>query len=116
MYGEGKFKAVFIGSAYMLSPYLVFMPIVNLLSYVLTRNEGFVITFSTTIIWAYVLLLLFFSVKEINNYSVKKTIGSIAISLFFIVIVVVAFSIVYMLCNEFVEMITTIIKEAIYRV
>jgi len=116
MYGEGKFRAIFIGAAYMLSPYLLFMPIVNLLSYVLTSNEGFVIKFSCTIIWSYVLLLLFFSVKEINNYSTGKTLGSIAISVFFIIIVVVAFSIVYMLCNECVEMITTIIKEAIYRV
>lgn len=115
MYGEGHFKSVFVGSAYMLSPYLVFMPIVNLLSYVLTQNEAFVIGFGSAIIWGYVAIQLFFSVKEINNYTPRRTLGGIAISLFFMVIVVMAFSIVYMLCNEFVEMVTTIVKEVMYR-
>ena len=115
MYGEGRFKSVFMGSAYMLSPYVVFMPVINLLSYVLTRNEAFVIEFGTAIIWSYVAIQLFLSVKEINNYTPRRTLGGIAISLFFIVIVVMAFSIVYMLCSEFVEMMTTIFKEVIYR-
>lgn len=115
MYGEGRLKSVFISGAYMLSPYLVFMPVVNLLSYVLTENESFVISFATAAIWGYVLILLYFCTKEINNYSVKRTFGSIAVSLFFIVVVVIAFSIVYMLCNEFIEMLITIIKEAVIR-
>lgn len=115
MYGEGHFKSVFMGSAYMLSPYLVFMPLVIILSYVLTENEAFVIEFGSMIIWGYVAIQLFLSVKEINNYTPRRTVGGIVISLFFIVIVIMAFSIVYMLCNEFIEMVTTIVKEVMYR-
>ena len=116
MYGEGHFRSVFIAGAYMLSPYLVFMPVINLLSLVLTLNEAFVIEFGTVLIWAWVILLLFLSIKEIHNYSPRRTLGAIAVTLFFIIIVIVAAAIVYMLCHEAVELAVTVVKEALYRV
>lgn len=116
MYGEGHFRSVFIAGAYMLSPYLVFMPVLVLLSLVLTLNEAFVIEFGTVLIWAWAAILLYLSVKEVHNYSPRRTLGAIAVTLFFIIIVIVAAAIVYMLCHEAVDMAVTVVKEALYRV
>lgn len=116
MYGEGRLRAVFIGGAYMLSPYLVFMPILVLLSHGLTLNEAFVIEFGTVLVWSWVALLLFLSVKEVHNYTPKRTLGAISVTLFFIIIVIVAAAIVYMLCHEAADMAVTVVKEALYRV
>ncbi len=100
--GEGSFRNVLISTAYALTPYVVITPFVIVLSYILTRNEGFIISFLwlTGVIWSGV--LLFVGVKETQNYSARETVKNIFLTLFFMVMVVVAFCILYLIWNKLI--------------
>jgi len=113
--GEGRLKDVYNATAYAMSPMIIFMPVVVALSYVLTLNEAFVIQFSNVIILTWCSIMLFIGTKEIHDYSVSGTIKNILLTLFLMFIVVIAFSILYMLGDEAVNFLYTFIKEALYR-
>lgn len=114
--GEGKFRDVYCTTAYSLSPLVLFMPVVTLLSYILTLNEGFIIQFANIGIWCWLGILIFLSLKEIHNYSLSKVIGNIFLTLFLMFVIIIAYFIVYMLGNETFNFFYIIVKEAVYRI
>lgn len=114
--GEGKFRDVYCTTSYALAPLVLFMPIVTLLSYVITLNEGFIIQFASVAIWVWCGVLIFVSLKEIHNFSVGGVIKNILLTLFLMFIFVIAYFIVYMLGSETFNFIYTLVKEAAYRI
>lgn len=112
--GKGRFRDVYCATAYSFAPFILFMPIVVALSYIATLNEAFLIQFSTIIIWAWTAVMAFIGVREIHNYEPSEALKNILITLFFMFVVVIVISIVYMLANEAVNFIYTIIKEVAY--
>ena len=113
--GEGSFRQVYIATAYSLSPYIILTPAVILLTYVLTLNEAFIVSFSSAAIIAYTGVTFFFGIREIHNYSAGETIKNILITLFFILIAIIAFAILYLLWGQIIEFVTTIFGEVGYR-
>lgn len=113
--GEGKLRSIYIGTAYSLAPYVIFTPFVIVLTYVLTLNEAFMITFSWQFFVMWSALILFLGVMEIHNYTVKESIKNILITLFFIIMVIVAFVVLYIIWDQIIEFFKTIGGEVIYR-
>lgn len=114
--GEGRFKDIYIGTIYSLAPFLVFSPILTLLSNVLTYNEAFVYVFSIRIIYAWCLIILFIMLKEIHNYTFSDTIRNIFVTLFGMVIMLLVVFIVFVLIDQVYDFVYSIIKEAVLRV
>jgi uncharacterized membrane protein (GlpM family) len=114
--GEGRFKDVYIATAYSLAPYIIFMPFVIALSYVVTLNEAFILSFAALVIWVWVAVILFLGLKEIHNYEIKEVIKNILLSLFLMFVAVIIYSIVYMLWDQLIEFVFTFIKEVAYNV
>lgn len=114
--GEGRLKDVYIATAYSFAPMILFMPLVTLLSYVITLNEEFIISFSTMGIWIWCAVAMFLGLKEIHDYEVWDVIKNILLTLFFMFIVILALSIIYMLWDQGAEFIYSIVKEVAYRV
>lgn len=114
--GEGRFKEIYIGTIYSLAPFLVFSPILTLLSSVLTYNEAFVYVFSIRIIYAWCLIILFIMLKEIHNYTFSDTIRNIFVTLFGMVIMLLVVFIVFVLIDQVYDFVYSIIKEAVLRV
>ncbi|MGA4718460.1 YIP1 family protein [Fictibacillus nanhaiensis] len=114
--GEGRFKDIYIGTIYSLAPFLVFSPILTLLSNVLTYNESFVYVFSIRIIYAWCLIILFIMLKEIHNYTFSDTIRNIFVTLFGMVIMLLVVFIVFVLIDQVYDFVYSIIKEAVLRV
>jgi sugar lactone lactonase YvrE/uncharacterized membrane protein (GlpM family) len=114
--GEGRFKDIYIGTIYSLAPFLVFSPILTLLSSVLTYNEAFVYVFSIRIIYAWCLIILFIMLKEIHNYTFSDTIRNIFVTLFGMVIMLLVVFIVFVLIDQVYDFVYSIIKEAVLRV
>ena len=74
LYGETKLRMIFTTITYSLIPYLIFTPIMILVSQILSVQEaGFYGTINS-IMWLWVLLLVFSSIMYMNNFSFKKTI------------------------------------------
>lgn len=114
--GEGKLKAIYCSFIYSMAPYLVFMPIIFLLSHVVTNNEVFFVEFATVFMVTWIGVLLFLSIKEINNYTVKETVKIIGLTLFTILIACLLAFIIYVLWSQVFDFLQSLFREAVYRI
>ncbi len=114
--GEAKFRELYCGYAYSLAPYIVFTPVVLVLSNVVTANEVFLVSFSRLFIAVWVCILLFISLKELNDYSFKDTVKSIALTLFTVLILSLVVFILYVLFAQVFEFVIKIFGEVAYRI
>lgn len=113
--GEARFRDLYIGIAYSLTPVVILCPLAVLLSNVLTYNEAFLVSIIYIVAygWAgvqFVLMLMF-----LNDFSLRKTIGVIVWSAFTILVVVAVAFIVIVLLNQLWDFIASIYGEAVYR-
>jgi len=114
--GEGRFKDVYISSVFSLAPIIIVLPILTILSQVLTYNEEFIINLITYLGVGLTVIYFFIMVKEIHYYEVKESIGSILISFFTMVMMLLSTIIIYILLSEFFTLIKDIIMEVVARV
>ena len=82
----------------------------------LTQNEVFVLQFANLFIEVWIVILLFLSIKEVNNYSVKETVKVILLTAFTILIAALLVFIIYVLMSQAIEFVVTVIREAVYRI
>jgi DNA-binding beta-propeller fold protein YncE len=114
--GEGRFKDVYITTVFSMTPIIIVLPIVTILSQVLTYNEEFIINMLTWVGLGTTIIYFFIMVKETHYYEVKATIGSIFISFFTMIMLLLSSIIIYILLNELFTLIKDIIMEVMARV
>lgn len=114
--GEGSLKDIFCSFAYCFTPYLFLKPLVIALSYIVTFNEGFIISLLNFIIYAGCGILLFVMIKEIQAYKLSETVKCILITLFTMVMLVIGGVIMFALVNQLWEFLVGVGKEAMFRV
>ena len=73
-------------------------------------------TFANYFMIAWVAVLLFIAIMEINNYTVKETIKIICLTLFTILIVCLLVFIFYVLWSQVFDFIQSIVGEVVYRI
>ncbi len=109
--GEGRFRDVFIASAYSLFPFALFALPLALFSNLLTLNEIFIYTFSRDFIYAWCALMLVIMVMEIHNYSFAETLRNIALTLFTMLMFLLTAYIFFVLFNQLADFIRAIVQE-----
>ena len=114
--GEGRLKDIYYTLVYSLAPYLVFTPIIFVLSHVVSQNEEFFISFGRLFMICWCAVLVFISIKEVNDYTVKETIKIILLTLFTILIVCLLAFIIYVLGSQVIDFLQQIPREAVYRI
>ncbi len=114
--GEGKFKHIYCSLIYSFGPYLVIQPALFVLSHVVTENEAFFVRFGNTAMLAWIGVLIFLSIKEINNYSVKETVKIIVLTVFTILIVCLLAFIIYVLSSQVIDFVESIFREVVYKI
>ncbi|MBP5184835.1 MAG: hypothetical protein J6113_06985 [Lachnospiraceae bacterium] len=114
--GEGKLKHIYCSFIYGFGPYLCFTPVIFLLSHVVTDNERFFVDFGRLFMLAWVAVLIFIAVKEINNYNVKETIKIILLTAFTILIVSLLAFIIYVLWSQVFDFLQQIPREVVYKI
>lgn len=116
--GEGKarFRDVFISTAYMLAPFVVFMPFVILISHMITGNELALLELGIIAILGWVVVNLLIATKEIHMFEMREAIGHLLITVFLMAVIVLAASLIFLLCQELIDMIVSVAKEVYYRV
>lgn len=114
--GEGRLKDVFIATAYVLIPFILFTLPMTFLSHFLTYNEAFIFDFYHQIVFGWTLLLIVLSIKGIHNYTFMETIKNILIIIFGMFILVLIGLLIYSFMGQLVEFVLSVIKEVIYRV
>ncbi len=114
--GEGKLKHIYCSLIYSFGPYILIQPVIFLLSHVVTNNEIFFVSFGNLCMITWVVVLLFISIKEINNYTVKETVKIICLTVFTILIVCLLAFIIYVLWSQVFEFIQSICGEVVYKI
>ena len=113
--GEGRFKDVYVTTVFALAPFFLVLPVMTLLSQVLTYNEAFLMQALQFLSVGVTVIYFFFMVKETHFYNVKETIVSIFVSFFTMVMVLLSTFIIYILLNELVTLLIDIVMEVVYR-
>lgn len=114
--GEGTVKKIYCSFVYSLTPYIVLMPIVFVLSHIVTINEAFLVVFMYYLIYGWCALLFILSVKEVNNYTTKETVKVLCLTIFTILIMALLIFIIYVLWAQVIEFIRAICGEVVYRI
>lgn len=116
--GEGKarFRDVFISTAYVLAPFVVLMPFVILISHMITGNELALLELAIIAIIGWVVINLLIATKEIHVFELGEAIVHLLITAFLMAVIVLAVSMIYMLCEEMIDMVISVVKEVYYRV
>ncbi|HAX03072.1 MAG: hypothetical protein A2Y45_06530 [Tenericutes bacterium GWC2_34_14] len=113
--GEGKLSDVYQGTAYMLLPMIIGLPILTIISNVLTYNEGFIYQTVLYIVVGLTLLYMIIMVKEVHFYDMKPTIMNLFITVFTGLMIMAVLFIIYLLLNEVFVLFSDIVRELISR-
>lgn len=114
--GEGTLKNVYVSVGYAFSGYIIFIPVLTVLSHMLTTKEIFIYEFCYALIIGYTLILVFLSVKETHCYTPGKTVGNLLLTAAFMIIAILAFIILYILWKELFSFLSELLEEVKYRV
>lgn len=114
--GEGKFRHIYSSLIYSFGPYMAITPFIFLLSHAVTNNEIFFVQFGNLCMVVWVAVLLFISIREINNYTIKETVKIIFLTIFTILIVCLLVFIIYVLWSQVFDFIQSIAGEVVYRI
>ena len=114
--GEARFQDVFVSTAYVLAPFTVLMPFIIPISHILTGNEMRILQLVLIAIVGWIVINLVLATREIHAYEMGEAIKHLLITVFMMCVVILACSLVYMLFDQLVSMIISIIKEVNYRV
>lgn len=114
--GKGRMKDVYMGMCYSLTPYILIMNPITVISNVVTQEEGaFLIYFNyLAIAWAAGLILV--SVMQIHDYSLGKAILAIAFSAVGMMIIVFLVMLFFSLVSDAIAFFISIGKEILLRV
>jgi sugar lactone lactonase YvrE len=113
--GEGSVKKIYTYFCYSLVPYVTLVPVIFILSHVLTTNEQFLITMLWVLIVGWALILMVISMKEVNNYTPGETFKVICLTIFTILILSLLIFVIYILWAQVFEFISAIFGEVVYR-
>lgn len=113
--GKGRMKDVYMGMCYSLTPYILIMNPVTILSNVLTKEEGAFLAYFEVIalVWAGAWILI--SVMQIHDYSLMKAILAIAFSVVGMMIIVFLIMLFFSLVSDAVAFFVSVGKELIFR-
>lgn len=113
--GEARFKDIFIGAAAALTPMIIALPIRVILSNVLTFNEEFFLTLLDVVAYGLTGVLIVLALMYLNDYSMKKTIVILIVTLFTVLVAVALLFVVYVLIGQLIDFISSIYGEVVYR-
>ena len=115
MDGKGTFKDTYIAVSYSTVPYATFTIPLTLLSHVLISDELSILNIFTSVILAWVLMLVFCGLMSIHDYSFGKNIVVCALTILGIAFILFILIIFISLGSKVISLISSIISEILYR-
>ncbi len=114
--GEGTVKKIYTLFCYTLIPYVVLMPIMYVCSHVVTTTEMQLLSMASMVIYAWIAVIGFMGLKEVNNFKLGETVKIILLTVFTVLILALLIFIIYVLWAQVFEFISAIFGEVVYRV
>jgi len=113
--GEGKFKELFVGSAFCLVPYIIFIIPITLMTNVLALSEESFYNSATVLILCWVGLLILIKVKVLHDFELGKLILITFFTLLGMAIIWFIGILLYGLINQFISFFLDLFKEIRFR-
>jgi len=114
--GKGRLKDIYMGMCYSLTPYILIMNPVTIISNFVTDEEGAFLAYfqSLALIWCAVWIVI--SVTQIHDYSLFKAILAIIFSLVGMMIIVFLIMLFFSLVSDAIAFFISIGKEILFRI
>jgi tetratricopeptide (TPR) repeat protein len=109
--GEGRFRDVFIGSAYALTPLIIIGVPLTILSNVMAGSEQAIYNFLENAMYVWVGLLFFWKIQSLQNYLVGETVMNILLSLFAFLTLAILVLVVLGLSSDLSDFIYEVYQE-----
>lgn len=109
--GEGSFSSVYNGTAYVLSPLILVVPIVVLVSNGLTLEQIVFFKLPLQAMFVWIAFMLFFMIKDIHNYHVGETFSVIVKSVFTMLIIGLFLFVLYSVGNQLISFLFDVVTE-----
>ena len=113
--GKGRMKDVYMGMCYSLTPYILIMNPVTIISNVVTAEEGAFLTYFEMLALAWCVVLILISVMQIHDYSLMKAILAIIFSAVGMMIIVFLVMLFFSLISDAIGFFISIGKEIMLR-
>ena len=113
--GEGTVKKIYTFFCYSLLPYILFMPIIYILSHILTSNEIFLTNMLYILTFGWIVVIAVIGLKEVNNFSMAQTVKVILLTAFTALILALLIFIIYVLWAQVFEFVYALVGEGVYR-
>ncbi len=112
--GKGRLKDICIAGAYALQPYIIVRCIVVALSWFFVIKEKMLLDYCIVIAEIWTALILIIGLMEIHEYSLKKTLLSLLLTVVGIVIILFLATIIIMMVQQVYFFLATILLELQY--
>ncbi|MEG0229393.1 MAG: Yip1 family protein, partial [Oscillospiraceae bacterium] len=114
--GEGKFSEIWVFSAYAFMPRIVCMIPIIILSRLVTQDELQFIGIMEVLMYIWIGVSIIMAIKEVHQYSMKKTFLAIIFTIFGMVLVVCIGAIVYSMFVQLISFVSNIFNEISLRI
>ncbi len=116
MEGEGKFKEIVIAAGYSLLPMILVNLPTTFISNFLTIKEAPFYYFLDSFAYLWFLYLMFVGTLTVHQYTVKKTVLTIGLTLVVMGVIIFLGLLFFSLIQQIVSFILTIYQELVFRV
>lgn len=114
--GKGRMKDIYMGMCYSLTPYILIMNPVTIISNFVTDEEGAFLAYFNVLALAWAAIWILISVMQIHDYSLMKAILAIAFSAVGMMIIVFLIMLFFSLVSDAVAFFISIGKEILFRI
>ena len=113
---KAKFRDLYIGGAYVAAPFIVFIPVLAVLTHFMTLNEARIVSLATFVVYGWVFVMLVILLKEMHAYLLREVVVNLLITIFLMAVVALAVSMLGMFFDRLAGFVTEVIKEVQLRV
>ncbi|MBQ3028260.1 MAG: YIP1 family protein [Lachnospiraceae bacterium] len=114
--GKGRLKDIYMGMCYSLTPYILIMNPITIISNFVTDEEGAFLAYFNVLAIAWAAIWILISVMQIHDYSLMKAILAIAFSAVGMMIIVFLIMLFFSLVSDAVAFFISIGKEILFRI
>ena len=109
--GKGTFKEIYLATCYALTPLVLFSVPLNLITNMMTLSESMFYSAISSALTLWSLILVFLGTMVVHQFTVRKTIGSVLLSLGMIVIIAFLVLLGFSISQQMTTFVETIITE-----
>lgn len=109
--GETLIREQFAATIFCLLPYIILTIPITLFSQLLSLNDANLYSFLQIIKWIWMGILIFYSTKVMNNYSIARTFLILILSIIAAIVIWLLIGLFYILTTQVISFIDEFIKE-----